>query len=215
MKNNVDRYLDNLIVQFIQATGYKNKNVNSVGFKYEFLGWIEERKKISNKYLKLLDYMNLTEDIDKESSVEVGKGKYDTIVRSFKTNRITPYVEDLDEERTMNAIFKVMDGQPTLITNNGLNIARIESNIPITFITQNPYNESLINGWSSLHNMGLNNIVVGMYGNINDKDMEQKIETLKALKDKLLREYQEEFSILDDSYCYAIASKTKKNIKNK
>ena len=204
-------YLNYLIEQFKQATGTKNIDINSQLFISEFSEWIRSRQNISENYLNLLEYMELYRFADPDTA-EIGKGQYDSIVKPFDTTIITPHsegLETLDQSRIITSDFRVFDGTPVLTKTNekGINqIDPITSTTTLTFMTQNPYTPEQIRNWEQLHNSGENNIIVGIYGSIYDKDIEQKIKELEALRDKLYESYKEEHTVIDDTYCYAIAS---------
>ena len=86
----MEKYISLLIEQFKQATGIKNVDINSQSFMLEFSEWIKSRHSISNNYLDLLEYMELSQ-ISYPDTVEVGKGQYDSIVKPFNTTIITPH----------------------------------------------------------------------------------------------------------------------------
>ena len=73
-------------------------------------------------------------------------------------------------------------------------------------MTQNPYTPVEIRNWENLHNSRNHNIIVGVYGSIYDKDIETKIRQLESLKQRWTDSFKEEQYVIDDTYCYAIAS---------
>lgn len=83
------------------------------------------------------------------------------------------------------------------------------------FLTHNPYDQVCIRNWEQLHNAG-ENITVGVFGSIYDKDIEQKIRQLKALRDKMTDGYfKEDYVTSEDSYCYAVSSARKVKVLEK
>ena len=89
----MEKYLDKLLKQFMEARGIRHANVNSEEFVNEFCSWIKENKLVSWKFITLLDYMNgQTYD---SFSVEIGKGMYDSLAECTSANIITPYSEGL------------------------------------------------------------------------------------------------------------------------
>ena len=54
----MEKYLDKLLKQFMEARGIRHANVNSEEFVNEFCSWIKENKLVSWKFITLLDYMN-------------------------------------------------------------------------------------------------------------------------------------------------------------
>lgn len=210
----MEKYLYLLVEQFKQATGTKNVDIKSQLFMSEFSEWIKSRQNIGDNYLNLLEYMELYRYSDPDTA-EIGKGQYDSIVKPFNTTIITPHskgLETLDQSRIITSDFRVYENMPVLCSTNekGTNlIDPITSTSTLTFMTQNPYTSEQIRNWGQLHNSGENNIIVGIYGSIYDKDIEQKIKELETLRDKLYDSYKEEHAVIDDTYCYAIASERK------
>lgn len=85
------KYLSLLIEQFKQANNIKNVDINSQAFISEFSEWIKLRQDVSKNYLALLEYMELSKFADCDTA-EVGKGRYDTIVKPFNTTYYTTYI---------------------------------------------------------------------------------------------------------------------------
>lgn len=215
----MERYLNKLVEQFKQSTGAKNVDVNSQTFISEFSSWIKSRQAIGEDYLGLLDYMELHR-IGEAETAEIGKGKYDTLVSEANTTIITPYSKGIiaEPERIITADFSVYDSTPILVRTTEKNTTQLDpitSSETLTFMTQNPYTVAQIANWEQLHNSGENNIVVGVYGSIYDKDTDRKIKELESLREKLYDSYIEEQCVLGDTYCYAIASKRKYKVKTK
>ena len=202
----MEKYLSLLIEQFKQATGTKNVDINSQSFMSEFSEWIKSRQNISNNYLDLLEYMELSQISDPDTA-EVGKGQYDSIVNPFNTTIITPHSKGLETlgNRVINSDFVVMGDTPVLFGPNQSGNP-VSTSSSLTFMTQNPYTPVEIRNWEQLHNSRNHNIIVGVYGSIHDKDIETKIRQLESLKQRLTDSFKEEQYVIDDTYCYAIAS---------
>lgn len=214
----MEKYLNLLIEQYKQATGVRNVDTNSSSFMSEFTEWLKSRGEISDSYLNLLQYMGLSR-ITYPDAVEVGKGKYDSIMAPFDTTIITPYPEGLNispKYRLIVSDFKVCEGTPLLVRSNK-QIDPIIVPSPLTFMTQNPYTGDSIRNWEQLHNSGNHDIVVGVYGSIYDKDAAAKVRQLEDFKNRLMDTYKEEHTVEGDTYCYAIASEdiTKRLIKKR
>jgi len=214
MKENLNlktiEYLISLEIQFMQATRAKNIDINSESFRKELVTWLKERKNIGDLYRNLLAFMDLSQ-VSGPDTAEIGKGKYDSIVKPYDdTILITPYAKGLEtiaKARLITANFKVQGYTPLLITPSGL-IDFLPS-FGLTFMTQNPYTPANIENWDNIHNIGDYNIIVGMYGSIYDKDKEAKIKELEAFRDQLDESINQEYCELDGSYCYVIASRRK------
>ena len=209
----MEKYLENVIRQFKHANNIRGVDSNSSGFKSEFNAWLNERKTHEDEYLKFLYYMELYSISDSKTS-EIGKGTFDTIVKDFDTTIITPYSKGIilsDMSRIINANFKVCENEPILerIEKGNIQVNPINSPTPLTFMTQNPYTPDLIDNWEQLHNSQKHNILVGIYGSIYDKDIKTKTSQLEEFIQKLNKPYNEEHTVIGDTYCYAVASENK------
>lgn len=203
----MEKYLNKLMEQFISARGIKNPDVNSSEFINDFSEWIRESKLISGYYVSFLDYLNgraFTSD-----SVEIGKGKYDSLAACSDSLIVTPYTDGLeDSERIIKGEFSArgFGNGPVILTKGKLQLVDPSIN---RFMTHNPYTASDIRNWERIHNNG-NNITVGVYGSIYDKDINEKLKQMKQLKDKLQDDsYNEEKACVDYGYYYAISSDRK------
>lgn len=208
-------YLKNLIKQYQSANGVRNIDVNSQEFKNEFIEWIKDNKTIGKKYFSFLEYMEAHPTIG-ETSAEIGKCKYDSIALDSDITIISPY---FDKGETANhvipATFGILDGMPTVAKyeNDKAHVEAVDTSYFRRFITQNPYSQDNIKNWEYLHNKG-ENITVGVFGRIYDKDIDQKIKQIMLLKSKLTDDfYKEDHIEIDDMYCYAISSTRKVKVK--
>ncbi len=195
----------NLIGQFRMSKGY----INSISGKEmsEFVTWLDRQKKIGKKYCLLLEEMGVK--IDTESCAEVGKTYYDTVVSNLKTSVITlsNYIET--KGYLIKSGFRVYNGNPIAVrkkTEKKVSFGQINTNIINTFITQNPYNDVMIENWNELPKNDDISVVVGMYGSTKDKDIKIKKERLINFRDKLVNYIYEE-RVYDDEYCFVVASK--------
>ena len=104
---------------------------------------------------------------------------------------------------------KVYESTPVLVTHRkgGNHIESIPNDIIHTFMTQNPISNISILGWENLHNSGNNDIIIGIYGDIHDKDIDAKKKTIDEIKAKLIStDYIEDYEKDDDRYFYVIGS---------
>ena len=205
----MEQYVKNLTEQFCLATESKCIDLTSDSFINEITLWIKNRQDIAKKYTDFLDYMGF--DFYDADCAEVGKGAFDSIVKPFETTIITPVLstfKKINLERIIEGKMKVYETIPFLIcrVNNENEFTQISSDGIHTFMTQNPYSKWSISKWENLHNSGLNNIILGIFGSIQDKDIDDKIKMLKSLRDKLNDEYKEDYSTLGDNYFYAFGS---------
>lgn len=205
----MEQYLNNLIEQFRLATGSKNVDSKSAQFINEFSDWIKSCQSMGEEYTYFLDYMGFRfADAD---CAEVGKGDYDSVVKPFETTIITSAtpIKKVNSDRIIKGNMRVYESVPVLVRDykGGNQLEQIPSDIIRTYMTQNPFTSSSFLGWENLHNSGENNIILGIYGSIYDKDIEARIKQLNSLKDKLTcGDYKEDYSVFNGSYFYAIGS---------
>ena len=201
----MDKYLNNLILQFQKATGIKNIDISSDSFIREFNEWLLQRKLIIPDYREFIIGLNTEPYIDFDS-VEIGKGIHDSITIDTNISMITPYTGGIIKTpgSLINGELYIFDGQPFVKQNfklvNCLDYSR--------FITQNPYISSDVKNWEQLHNSG-SNITVGIYGYIYDKDIDSKVKLMRELKSKLLSDFILDYSTNGYEYMYVISSKRK------
>ncbi len=197
----------NLLNQFRMSKGY---NSDILGKEMaEFVNWIDRQKQIGEKYKLLLKEMGLS--FDDISCAEVGKSKYDTVVTNLKTTVITPETDINTNGYIINSGFTVYNGNPTVISQTStkkITFGQINTNIINTFMTQNPYSETMIENWNELPNNKNVDVIVGIYGSIADKDIKIKKEKLIKFREKLDKYVYEE-AIYNNAYCCVVASEQK------
>ena len=210
-------YIKKLIKEYIKATECKIENINIK----EFSEWIAHRRIQTDAYAYLLNHMNL--NFDTPLCVEIGKGRYDSVALSHdSTSIITPYVDkymEINEDRiVIKSDFKVINNIPTLIGYNDKDKKETKQSEFKIYMTQNPYNKEKIINWEKLHNTGDTAIIFGIYGNIYDKDKNEKLKLLKELKSQMQDYYVETSETIKDQYYHVIATnipaKTRKKQKN-
>ena len=178
------QYLNILIEQFRLATGSKIADIHSETFVSDFSAWLINRQKIAKEYVSFLDYMGFHyADID---TAEVDKSEYDSVVKPFETTLITRApIKSINPERIIIGSMRVYDSVPILVNasqKKGISqVIQVPNDIIHTFMTQNPFTKQNISGWESLHNSGKNDIILGIYGSIHDKDIESKFEQMESL----------------------------------
>lgn len=206
----MEQYVKNLINQFTVANGIQNPDINSEQFVEEFSHWLKARKTIGKEYTYFIDYMGFS--FANPECAEIGKGQYDSIVLPFDTTIITPAsktFKELDSKRIITGNMRVYESTPLLVRHSkkGRNfIDQIPSDIIRTYMTQNPFTPSSIMGWEELHNSGVADIIVGIYGSTQDKDMDKKIKQMQSFKDKIQTRCIDEMAVAGDSYFYAVGS---------
>lgn len=208
-----EEYNSHLIKQYMDAIGTSKLDIDSNTFLSDFKSWLEARKYSGEAYLGLLFRMGFIKVSSRETA-EIGKGIHDTVAKPLDTTIITPYYEELSKRAigsVIKANFKVNKGNPVIIPCKSDQESSLTNLHISNFMTHNPYNPYSITGWEQLPLKGYD-MVVGMFGNIKDKDRGTKIKYLALLRDKLLVPSQMEITEYKDTYCGAVLAR-KRTIK--
>lgn len=208
-------YLYYLAVQYEKATGVKCKDLISVVYSKEFSDWLRKRRGMSEKYSKMLQEIGLL-DLGDPYTVEVGKGCLDTLVKESSNAIITPYPKGFDiriGKIIISPGFKVNYGVPTLVANDDVTEISLTSNHQLTFMTQNPYTSTHIKNWEQLYNSGNSEIIVGVFGDIHDKDKAEKIRQLEMIERKTQGSLAKMEETDGDTYLTVVASNPKHLLK--
>lgn len=193
MKN--QEYILKLLEQFKKAYGLAKVDLHSNELISHFYEWIYKRQIDGENFLRLLDEAEI--DTDVISCAEVGKGKFDSILMPYNATIITPYYETFrncqkpEDGKIITDTFDVIGGVPTLTDKNPIipEMRIIKPEEIQTFMTFNPYADENIYRWAQLHNNKNYSIIFGVYGNIRDKDRDEKLQLLKRLKYLLFDSY--------------------------
>ena len=207
-------YIKSLIEQFRLANGINAIDTVSEEFLNEFHDWLRERQRTARAYTYLLDDMEF--NYQDQETAEVGKGDYDTVVKSFDTTLITPssQVKTVSPCRVIDGYMKVCNGRPILRKSNETSYIPLFSSNITTYMTQNPYSLTSIEGWNDLHNSGKYGIILGMFGNEFDMDKDKKIKFLKEFKSKLdSYDLLERYETMGNSWYYVIGTEPINDIK--
>lgn len=213
----MEKYLYNLVEQYQSATGIKHVDENSISFAIEHHEWLKQQQRIGRSYVTFLKGLQ-RHPLHYYDCVEFGKSQHDTLAPDLGISMITPYNKGFRElkELIVAADFEVKYGQPTLLINKKEFYIKPHS-IDI-YYTHNPYASFDISNWPLLHYNG-ENIMLGVFGTIYDKDYRKKINMLKTLKDRMQQDVIDDYLIDGDKYFYVISSDrdivTKKLIKQK
>lgn len=206
MMNN-DKYYEVLLDQFLKAKG-NLMSIKSNSFISEFSEWLIKREEIGKRYLEYLYVISSKEIVDNEKTFEIGKGLKDTVAKDLKTSLITPFGEELQFDKKKRIIigdFWINRGIPCIRkqTENGEVVQKMKYTTN-TFMIQNPYDEDDLLNWDYLRNGTTNNILVGMYGELKDKDYANKIKMLKDLRNKLVGKIKTEYIEENGNYYYLL-----------
>ena len=200
--------MEKIINQFASAKGKNEIHINSKDSLLEFGAWLKEYKKASEDYLEILDYYGLK--YDNSFCAEVGKNQYDSIIMDYKTKIITQNLSDfkkIESDRLIEGNVAIKKATPILVRPNKEDTEILNQFIN-TYMIHNPYSFDDINGWENLHNLSENNIIVGVFGNLSDKDRNEKLEALTQFRNKLIKNsFIEEYETNQDMYYYVIGSK--------
>lgn len=210
----VATYLNNLKLQFAKAKGLEGKSIDND----DFINWMKEQQQIKEYYQHYLLTMGLF--YNDKTSVELGKGKYDTITScDTLATIITRYADTFSSDNNRK---KIIYGE--FVVRNEENVALVENRlkrghfvIPLEhynlFYTQNSCVSQDLLSLLQIHNKG-GHIVMGAYGILKDKDRIAKIKYLRMLKESVINNnLKEDYAYVNDCYLYFLHSDYQK-VKN-
>ena len=189
------RYILNLYKQYCDAKDLVFRPIMDITSTEGFTDWLIENIKISRMYR---DYIMNLGFADGKTIAEIGKGKYDSIAdNDFSV--ISPYGEEMDQ---ICSDFFIIGKYP-LVSKEGIVCAPSEN----ILLTHNPFDESMSQYWYRMHNALLYDISVGVYGNINDHDRNEKINLIMELSKRMTRDYGLESDTNGNNYFCTVYSK--------
>lgn len=204
-------YLNNLKKQFLNAQGNSSGCIN---YK-EFEEYLLQLNRLGNEYRNILSELGL--NINDSNIVEINKGILDSVAYANSSlSIITPYTDEMSasyENEIYRFKFVGNKGIPSFKTSSGI-IYDLSNLVPYkhTFITQNPYNYSEIEGFSILSQLGYYSTIFGMYGMIYDKDYINKIKMFESVRSDF-QDYKEE--IITDGDKYFLVARSNVKVKTK
>lgn len=201
----MEEYIKELFNQFKLSTGIYSDDVDSKKYEKEFMEWLSRYKIIGELYFKWLKEEKILDELSPEFA-EVGKGEHDTLTLNQKTTLISPYIKNLDCSSINNRILKydftVFDGIPICRRKKPRDIV---DGIEV-FMTQNPFDMVSMINWPQLYNYASYDIIVGLYGNIFDKDREYKLKNLKIMRERIKDSFKIKEVTSGDTYCYVLST---------
>ena len=205
-------YYRQLKLQYYKATKEKIKQNIENSLNDDIYRWLSIRKEIGKIYLEYLDSLGI--DIKTLETAEIGKGLFDTLVREYETTIISPYIEAVDNKRVYTYSLNLVNTPTLMKYGPKMRIEDIKS-IPKdvnTFLINNPYEK--IVGLENFVNKEEIQTIIGIYGQIFDKDKDKKLKMLLELSKKI---QNKDFNINYESnndYYYAslIANRKPKKI---
>ena len=208
VENYGKNYIQKLIIQFVNAKGIKNIDLNSEIFAQEFLEWLNELSNSGGMYLSLLEYMDF--EINSPYYAEIGKGKEDTLFSRSKTTLITPYTDGLYTERggfIIPGTIQLEDNQ--MVMNIGGNNDKEDSKVNDLsslfsgMMVHNPYDG--FGNWEYFLSNPEMRIACGVFGKTGDKDIESKRKILEDMKSRI-ESCKEESVRINDTYCHILVN---------
>lgn len=170
----------------------------------DFISWIAETHLLCYKYKDYLLNLGILEDDSYLETgndyLEVGKGLYDSL-SNRTTKRSSIFGETM---HSPNTNFGLLEEQPIVIADRGIIIPKQK-----TIITHNPHVCYDISNWHRIHNYGVYDISVGMYGSVYDEDMIKKVKQIESLAEKMTDNYTLDFDTDKDNYFCSLNSKRK------
>ena len=191
MKN----YLWCLYKQFCDAKGLDMVSTHKMSSK-DFVDWIVQRKSLLNTYKTYLETLGFAYQTN--NILEIGKGKYDSLFQQG-ISLVSPFAETIGK---CNSILYIDRGTPLILQQNGIVIP-----IEHILLTHNPYFESEILNWYLIHNMGVKNISIGMFGNLTDEDSIKKVQLLEDLSKLMTEDYLFAYDVDQGNYFCSLNSK--------
>ena len=210
----VQEYFDYLFNQFVRDRLGDAKNAT---FKDEadvliaYFKYIDAMQKITKIFDTVLVQLEIT---DKDNVCLLDKGFLDSSAY-LKKALISPYA-NIEKEKVEPAItgsILVNNGKVSLKTKRVVKL--LTSDDYEYFMTYNPYTEEMLNKFTNIHNETAFSIAVGVFGHLDDKTYEEKMEMFSRFKRTLNRDYQVYECNTHDIYVAGVASIKKLNRRRK
>ena len=203
MENVLRENMKELFRQFCEAYGIKNVNYEDSTLITAFFEWMKEEKKDNDKfYLSQLKKLGI--NIKTNHTIEVGKNECDSLVVPYDTVIAPKFSEGFEDlgKRVIVSNLKFHGNLPFLIQKG----VHVDHSIPCdvynTFMTQNPYSFDEIAEWNKLP-YAYHDIVVGVYGDVNDADRAIKQNMMYQFMEKINPQVLPELHIIDNEDKYA------------
>ncbi len=210
----VQEYFDYLFNQFVRDRLGDAKNAT---FKDEadvliaYFKYIDAMQKITKIFDTVLVQLEIT---DKDNVCLLDKGFLDSSAY-LKKALISPYA-NIEKEKVEPAItgsVLVNNGKVSLLTKRVVKL--LTSDDYGYFMTYNPYTEEMLNKFTHIHNKTDFSIAVGVFGHLDDKTYEEKMEMFSRFKRTLNKDYQVYECNTNDIYVAGVASIKKLNRRRK
>lgn len=220
-------YMAMLYLEFCNSKGIDVAKESMGSREKEFNEWVSAMFQVNGNYANLVSYM-----VDDASLVgELGKGRYNSVVPNLneagiETIAITPYINTFDEGKVVGYNGKIRFAPrtgETVIRYESPEIQTIAPNInPMyeysqidTLITHLPIGDVSIRPLVESSRQ-YNDVAIGAYGFIDDKNRNDKLRLLKDIKEKIESFYcvgcDDEYIIENGSYLYLLKSNQKTKV---
>ena len=210
----VQEYFDYLFNQFVRDRLEDAKNAtfkNEADVLIAYFKYIDAMQKITKIFDTVLVQLEIT---DKDNVCLLDKGFLDSSAY-LKKALISPYA-NIEKEKVEPAItgsILVNNGKVSLKTKRVVKL--LTSDDYEYFMTYNPYTEEMLNKFTNINNETDFSIAVGVFGHLDDKTYEEKMEMFSRFKRTLNRDYQVYECNIDDIYVAGVASIKKLNRRRK
>jgi len=199
------KYILLLYKQYCDSIGKQYDKFNILT-DTEFIAYVSLLTKRTIDYGNYLNHLGLY--FNSETTIELNKGKYDSLGKELVTI-VSPFAETLN---CQNSELLFYDSNPIVII--GTSVFSID-NCDL-FMTHNPTVRHSISDIALLHNNG-ENVCIGIYGKISDKDRDAKLQMLEDCATKMSDGIGFYYDTEGDNYYSCIKSerKIKKHILTK
>lgn len=184
-------YLLYLYNQYCAAEGKEFIEYNILD-DYGFLDWLSKLRKNTDMFGEYL--MNLNVELGRDRSIELGKGRYDSLGKDYSTI-VSPFAMTMGLKNTK----LTMNPTEAFII---VNSRRFKIPSGTTIYTQNPFEKYDIKNIIHMHNIGMG-ICLGFYGDLRDEDRKLKLEILKSVYQSLDDDVEYSYDTDQDNY-YAL-----------
>ena len=211
------RYSHALLNEYMASRGIKIVNLENTFVLEDIERFIKERENSINRYSRFLDGLTIehhdsdtVESIDAREFIISRTCDYDTTIVSADRkvlNMVNP-------SRVIIGNVKIYHGIPTIAhkVKDGYHYHTLDHTRFKTIMKTNPSIDN-IKYFSELKEVSGFNLIVGVTGNIYDRDMNEKLEAMNNLSNDLDSNYVR-FKYYDENdYIYLIASQNLKRIK--
>ena len=204
-----------LIKQFLN-TSKERISIEDESFETHFKLWLQHRKYQADRYAEMLKSLGL--DIHGEDIAEINSSYYDTVTipsepNIIVTSALNGFNPGQYDKRIILQNFFSYSKHGTPYYYDFDKYGRIKGQKlqgVSTFMTSNIMSGDVYTDFKHLHNDG-KDIIVGVFGEVHDKDRADKLRKLRMFKDKLL-DYKDEYTVTDNDNYFSVVYTSDKHI---